>query len=158
MIDLIIFSIFSARRIAETCRIQWDDLDYENKRVLIRDMKHPRKKEGNHKWVHLPTRAWAIVMSQPKDTDLIFPFNPKSIGEFFRRACKHMDVAVTGLRLHDLRHEGTSHYFELSWDIPRVAMVTGHGSWDNLKRYTHLTSTEPFDKYAGWEWLDRFDK
>lgn len=157
MLDLVMFQIFSARRIAETCRIEWADLDMDNQRVLVRDMKHPRKKEGNHKWVHLPPRAWAVVMAQPRDNDLIFPFNAKSVGEFFRRACKHQDVGIQGLRLHDLRHEGTSIYFELGWDIPRVAMVTGHGSWDNLKRYTHLVKSEPFDKYAGWQWLERFE-
>jgi hypothetical protein len=62
-----------ARLIVKTCHIQWDDLAYENKRVLIRDMKHPIEKENNHKGLHLPTRAWAIVISQPKDTDFIFP-------------------------------------------------------------------------------------
>ncbi len=156
MFDIILFQIFSARRVAETCRIEWADLDHENQRVLVRDMKHPRKKEGNHKWVHLPDRAWKIVQAQPKDNELIFPFNPRSIGEFFRRACNDMSVAVEGLRLHDLRHEGTSHYFELGWDIPRVAMVTGHGSWDNLKRYTHLTQTKEIDKYADWKKLTKY--
>lgn len=156
MVDLVLFQVFSARRIAETCRIEWADLDYDNQRVLVRDMKHPRKKEGNHKWVHLPPRAWALVMAQPKTDDRIFPFNAKSISTLFQRACRDQDVAIKGLRLHDLRHEGASIYFELGWDIPRVAMVTGHGSWDNLKRYTHLVKSEPFDKYAGWKWLKRF--
>ncbi|SEQ47923.1 Phage integrase family protein [Amphritea atlantica] len=156
MVDLVMFQVFSARRVAETCRIEWADLDYDNQRVLVRDMKHPRKKQGNHKWVSLPARAWAVVMAQPRVDDRIFPYNPRSVSTFFQRACQHQDVGVKGLRLHDLRHEGTSHYFELGWDITRVAMVTGHGSWDNLKRYTHLVKSEPFDKYAGWEWLARF--
>ena len=156
MVDLVLFLIFSARRSAEMCRICWTDLDDEHQRVLVRDMKHPRKKQGNHKWVHLPPRAWAVVQSQPRVDERIFPYNERTVGSFFQRACRHMNVAIVDLRLHDLRHEGTSHYFELGWDIPRVGMVTGHGSWDNLKRYTHLSSAEPFDKYAGWRWLERF--
>lgn len=156
MVDFVLFQIFSARRAAETCRIRWDDLDEENRRVLVRDMKHPRKKIGNNKWVHLPPRAWAIVQAQPRTDERIFPVNERSVGALFQRAVRHMDVAIEDLRLHDLRHEGTSHYFELGLDIPRVGMVTGHGSWDNLKRYMHLTSAEPVDKYKGWVWLERF--
>lgn len=156
MVDVVLFQIFSARRAAETCRIRWDDLDEENRRVLVRDMKHPRKKVGNHKWVHLPPRAWVIVQAQPRTDERIFPYSERTIGTHFQRACRHMDVAIVDLRLHDLRHEGASHYFELGWDIPRVGLVTGHGSWDNLKRYMHLTSAEPVDKYKGWGWLERF--
>lgn len=156
MIDLILFQIFSTRRVSETCRIEWSDLDVDGSRVLVRDMKHPRKKEGNHKWVHLTPRALAIAMAQPRVDARIFPYGEKSVAASFQRTCRHMDVMIGGLRLHDLRHEGTSHLFELGWDIPRVAMVTGHGSWDNLKRYTHLVKPEPFDKYAGWSWLGWF--
>ncbi|TIN81271.1 tyrosine-type recombinase/integrase, partial [Mesorhizobium sp.] len=53
---------------------------------------------------------------------------------------------------HDLRHEGISRLFELGWNIPHVAAVSGHRSWTNLKRYTHIRQRA--DKYAGWEWLE----
>lgn len=157
MQELILFLLFSARRLSEVTRIEWSDLDYDNRRVLVRDMKHPRSKKGNHVWVYLPERAWSIVMMQERvgGEARIFPFNPKSISASFQRACRVEAVGVEDLRVHDLRHEGISHYFELGWDIPRVALVSGHSSWDSLKRYTHLSGPEPFDKYKGWEWLKR---
>lgn len=62
---------------------------------------------------------------------------PKSIGAGFLRARSNIGEKDSFV-LHDLRHEGISHLFELGWDIPRVAMVSGHSSWDSLKRYTHL--------------------
>jgi hypothetical protein len=37
------------------------------------------------------------------------------------------------------------------WNIPHVAGVSGHRSWQSLKRYTHIRHTG--DKYAGWPWL-----
>jgi len=52
-----------------------------------------------------------------------------------------------------LRHDGVSRLFELGWNIPHVAAVSGHRSWSSLKRYTHLRQAG--DKYAGWPWLDR---
>ena len=47
------------------------------------------------------------------------------------------DDYLTGLRLHDLRHEATSRLFERGLSLPEVASITGHSDWDSLKRYTH---------------------
>lgn len=154
---IIPFLIFSTRRLSEVTRIEWADLDEDGRRVLVRDMKHPRSKKGNHRWVHLPDRAWALLHLQEKvdGEPRIFPYDPKSISTSFQRACRLKEIAIEDLKTHDLRHEGVSHYFELGWDIPRVAMVSGHSSWDSLKRYTHLTKPEPVDKYDGWVWLNR---
>jgi predicted metal-dependent RNase len=42
-----------------------------------------------------------------------------------------------GSTFHDLRHDGVSRLFEMNWDIPRVASVSGHRDWNSLRRYTH---------------------
>ena len=68
--------------------------------------------------------------------DRIFPYNPKSISERFRRACAVLGIA--DLHFHDLRHEGTTRLFEQEMSIPEVAAHTLHESWGVLKRYTHL--------------------
>jgi hypothetical protein len=39
----------------------------------------------------------------------------------------------------------------MGWNIPHVAAVSGHRSWQSLKRYTHLRMTG--DKYKDWRWL-----
>jgi integrase len=54
------------------------------------------------------------------------------------------------LHFHDLRHEGISRLFEAGWDIPHVALVSGHRSWSSLQRYAHIRQRD--DKYAGWRW------
>ena len=68
-------------------------------------------------------------------------------------SAKRRDWAGVDLRLHDLRHEGISHYFELGEQIQQVAMVSGHKSWSMLQHYTHLYEYGVFDKYENWEWL-----
>jgi len=47
----------SARRQEEIVRITWADLDIEGNRVLVRDMKNPGEKIGNHVWCDLPEEA-----------------------------------------------------------------------------------------------------
>jgi len=150
---IIPFQIFSTRRSAETCRIRWDDLDLVNKRVLVRDMKDPRGAKGNHKWCNLTDEAMAIILAQPRKDERIFPYNPRSVESSWATA---RDWArCYDIRFHDLRHEGTSRLFEMGLSIDRVQMVTQHGSWKILQRYTHLDSLDTFDKYDGWAALKK---
>lgn len=146
---VIAFAIFSTRRQEEIVRIEWKDLDKENKRILVRDMKHPGQKQGNDVWCDLDDQAFAIVKSMPQLADQIFPYTTDAVGAAFTRACKVL--GIPDLRFHDLRHEGVSRLFELGFSIPHVAARSGHRSWNSLKRYSHLRQTT--DKHDNWPWL-----
>lgn len=138
MNDIVDFAIATAKRESEICRVLWSDLDESNRTLLLRDAKHPRKKAGNHKGFPLLGAAWDIVIRQPRKAgeDRIFPYNSKSVGTSFTRACSKL--GIEDLHFHDLRHEATSRLFEQGYDIPEVAAVTLHESWNELKRYTQL--------------------
>lgn len=151
MAKVVVFALFSTRRQEEITRIRWDDLDEARQRVLVRDMKNPGDKWGNDVWCSLPDEAWAIVQSMPRTYPEIFPYTADAIQGAWSRACKI--CGVEDLHFHDLRHEGVSRLFEMGWDIPRAASVSGHRNWTSLRRYTHLH--EQGDKYAGWEWLPK---
>jgi len=144
---IIAFAIFSTRRQEEIVTIRWTD--YENNRVLVRDMKHPGDKIGNHTWCDLPPEVSAIIDLMPRTAAQIFPYSTDAISAAFTRACKVL--GIEDLHFHDLRHEGVSRLFEIGWTIPQVAGVSGHRSWTSLKRYSHLRQTG--DKYADWRWL-----
>ena len=154
MKKIIPFQIFSTRRIAETCRIEWPDLELDKKRVLVRDAKHPRKKKGNHLWASLCDRSIAIILSMPKieGEPRIFPYNPHSIGAIWTRARNW--ARVDDLHLHDMRHEGISHHFELQKSIQDVASISLHKKWDTLKSYTHVSELGYIDKYEDWFWFN----
>lgn len=151
MVKVVGFALFSARRQEEITRIRWEDLDEARQRVLVRDMKNPGDKWGNDVWCHLPDEAWAILQSMPRAYPQIFPYTVDAIQGAWARACEH--CGVEDLHFHDLRHEGVSRLFELGWDIPRAASVSGHRNWTSLRRYTHMHTQG--DKYAGWPWLER---
>lgn len=150
MAEIMLFAMFSARRQEEITRLSWAGYDKKRRTILVTDMKDPWRKDGNDVVVFLTPEAAAIIDRQPKDGDLIFPYNPKTISAYFTRACKLLDIQ--GLRFHDLRHECTSWLFELGWEIPRVAQVTGHRTWQNLQRYAHLREHGQHDKYKAWVW------
>lgn len=146
---IIAFAIFSTRRQAEITRLLWSDLDEANSRILVRDMKHPGEKIGNHVWVDLPEPALKIAQAMPRTALEIFPFDPGSISASFTRACQFLEIK--DLDFHDLRHDGVSRLFEMGASIPKAAAVSGHRSWASLKRYTHMRGSG--DKYEGWRWL-----
>ena len=146
------FAMFSTRRLEEIARIQWADLDAVAWRILVRDMKNPGEKLGNDVWCDLPPEALRVIGTMPRRPDgAIFPFAGDAISASFTRACKLL--AIPDLHFHDLRYEGVSRLFELGKTIPQVAAVSGHRSWQSMKRCTHLRQTG--DKYEGWPWLEQ---
>lgn len=138
------FAVATAMRLDEISRIQWRDYDHENKMLLIRDRKDPRRKKGNDHRIPLLNvsgyDACGIIGEQGRFSNSregrIFPYNGRSVGTAFRRQCR--ELRIDDLHFHDLRHEGTSRLFEAGFSIEQVALVTGHKDWKMLRRYTHL--------------------
>lgn len=140
MSAIIDFAVFTAMRASEITRLKWSDVDFEKRTVIIRDRKHPKKKKGNHQKVPLLAEAWAILIAQPRTHDEVFPYDAKTFSTIFPRAVKA--CGIEDLRFHDLRHEGTSRLFEKGYDIPRVAIFTGHLDWKMLARYVQLKAED----------------
>ena len=149
MTRLIPFAIFSTRRQEEITRMEGKDLDKLNLEIIVRDMKNPGEKIGNDVTTMLTPESLQLIELQPATQAIIWPYNAESVSASFTRACAFL--GIDDLHFHDLRHEGISRLFELGWNIPRVACVSGHRSWTSLKRYTHLRQSG--DKYKDWPWL-----
>jgi integrase len=136
-VDILNFSILSCMRIGEVCNLRWEDLDENNRAILVRERKDPRKKEDNHMMVALLGQAFPIVKRQKKIDERIFPYNSKSVSSGFQRAREKLNIK--NLRYHDLRREGASRLFEDSYSIEQVAQVTGHRNFNTLWQvYTEL--------------------
>jgi integrase len=150
MVRVTAFALFSTRRQEEITRIRWDAMDEARQSVLITDMKNPGQKYGNDVWCHVPDEAWRILKSMPKIEDEVFPYNSRSVSASFTRACNFLEI--DDLHFHDLRHDGVSRLFEMGWDIPKVASVSGHRDWNSMRRYTHLRGNG--DPYKDWPWLE----
>lgn len=120
------------RRVGEICDMTW--ADYQGGVITLRDTKHPRRQRIEH--VPVPPKARALIEALPRIDARILPYKSESISASFDRACGRLHIE--DLHLHDLRHEGICRLFESGLSIPQVAMVSGHLSWNMLRRYTHL--------------------
>lgn len=135
MADIMWFAIHSCRRQDEITSLLRADLDRKHHAILVRDMKHPRT-AGISRTAKLTRDAMKLLLAQPRGPERFFPYDPKTVGAAFTRACKVL--GITDLRFHDLRHDGTSRLFEAGYQIHEVAQFTLHQSWAELKRYTQL--------------------
>jgi integrase len=136
MLHLMWFAIYSARRLSEITRLRWDDNNNEKQTGMVRDAKDPRNKKGNNRRFKYTPSAWKIVCKQERKGEYIFPYNDKTIGTLFQRACNMLEIE--DLHFHDLRHEAASRLFESGLGIEKVQLYTLHQNWATLKRYTHL--------------------
>ena len=65
---------------------------------------------------------------------------PGSLEQAWYRLVGRADIS--GLRFHDLRHEGVSRLFELGLNVIEVSSVSGHRELRMLKRYAHLDAAD----------------
>jgi integrase len=136
--DALRFAVATTMRRGEVVRVRWDDVDAVKRLVLIRDRKDPRRKTGNDQWVPLLGDAWKVLQRQPRVAGeaRIVPMDGSTLSKYFKSACRKL--SIPDLRLHDMRHEGTSRLFEQGYEVQQVALVTGHKDWRHLRRYTQL--------------------
>jgi len=137
------FAVATAMRLDEICQLHVEDADLTARLATVRDRKDPRNKVGNHQQVPLldvngyaPVALIEEQLGQGQASGRIFPYNSRSVGTAFRRACK--ELSIRDLHFHDLRHEAASRLFEAGYDLAEVALVTGHKDWKMLRRYLNL--------------------
>ena len=136
------FALASGMRQGEICRIRIEDIDWKNATVLITDRKDPNEKIGNNQTVPLIGDALAIAEAQAGERaqGRLWPYNSHSVSASFQLATK--GLGFPDLNFHDLRHAATTSFFKMGLPIELVALITGHKSWENLRRYTQLNAAD----------------
>jgi len=146
--DCVLIAVDSGMRQAEIHRMRWSDIDFENNTIFIRDRKDPKAKEGNDQLIPMFKGTKYALMSLKKAAvdDTVFHVKlSASISDRFAKLTT--EAKVHDLRFHDLRHEAISKMFENGLTIPEVALVSGHKTWTQLKRYTQLSAADVLAAY-----------
>lgn len=119
-------------RRGEISALRWENIDLKGKAILLRDTKN-----GESRRVPLSRNALRLLRTLLHRIDgKVFEIRADSITRAFDRACNR--AGIKNLRLHDLRHEATSRFFEKGLNPMEVANITGHKTLQMLMRYTHL--------------------
>jgi integrase len=130
-------AIATGMRRSELLGLLWDNVDLERRTAFL-----PVTKNGESRGVPLSSRAVAVLRTLPPSTNgrVFGELTREALKQSFNRAARR--AGITGLRVHDLRHEATSRFFEKGLNVMEVASVTGHKTLQMLKRYTHLSATD----------------
>lgn len=139
---IIRFAAASAMRLGEICRIRIEDINWNEKSVIIRQRKDPKRKLRNDQSVPLVGGAYDIAraVAQGRFEGRLFPYNSDSVGAVFTRAVRA--CGIDDFHFHDLRHLAITELFRRGLPIQLVAVVSGHRDWKHLKRYTQLDASD----------------
>jgi integrase len=144
MADLMDFALTSGMRLGEIVSITYEDLSHNERTILIRDRKDPKRKIGNHQRVPLSSTAMEIIDRQPTATGRIFPFARNSVSAAWIAA---RDLAgIDDVTFHDLRHRSITNFFARGLALQEVALISGHKSWSMLRRYTQVQAVSLVDR------------
>jgi len=130
---VIILLIDTAMRRSEVAGIKRSHVDLTSNVIHLYDTKNGTDRDVPI----LTTRAAEAIKALPKRiTGELFSLTPDMLTYYFRSICKSEDIK--GLRLHDIRHEGTSRLVECGkFNLIEIASITGHKTMVMLKRYSH---------------------
>jgi len=95
-----------------------------------------KTKNGHPRTIPLTPKAFEIRSSLERSDERVFPVTPNAVRLAWGRLRKR--AGLENLRLHDLRHEAVSRFFEYGLTVPEVALISGHRDPRMLSGYTHL--------------------
>jgi integrase len=151
-------AIATAMRRNELATLTWDRIEIFADGFGMATLPQLRTKTRKTRHVPLTPDLLLILLSVPSAearVGPVFAASQSAIGLAWHRVLKlaglHVPMAEQremkrkaprndhGLRLHDLRHEGTTRFFEI-YGMPKalVQAITGHSSEAMADRYTHL--------------------
>lgn len=143
--EVIDFQYQSGWRLGESCRVVFGDYDRAKRTMLVRDMKHPRKKTGHNVRLVVLDAAAEIIERQPRLTTLpderVFKVEARTVSAAYTRACK--DLKIVGLHLHDSRARVVTYLQSQGYSDSQIILVTGHETTRMAKaRYGRMTADD----------------
>ena len=135
----------TAMRRTEIHGLTWDAINLKKRSIFLQ-----KTKNGEARTIPL----------SPGALDILTMLGPQEKGHLWQMvtadAVSHMfskHVRAAGLEdfhFHDLRHEAVSRFFEnTDLDAMEIARISGHKTWSQLSRYSHLRTDRLADRLAG---------
>ena len=128
---IIQIALETGMRRGEILSIEWRNVDFERKQVLL-----PLTKNGYARIVPLNDFVISIIQEIPKSSEEIFPITDNAFRQAWQRLRSRANL--DDLKFHDLRHEAISIMFENGMSIPQVKATTGHRTVSQLFRYVQI--------------------
>jgi integrase len=165
-------AIFTGMRAGELAGVHWVDIDFNTRRICVRNSFSNPTKSENVRYVPILDPLLPILKEwhSLKHSELVFTTNrgtmiresARIFQEIFQDTLKLAGFKKTSrngkevhfIRMHDLRHTFASHWMMKGGDIYRLQKVLGHASIEMTQRYSHLSPHIYKDDYARFNTID----
>ena len=136
--DMIIFAYQTAMRFSEILKLQREDVKFDQRIITLRDTKN-----NEDRTIPISIIAVEILKKYPFGRNFFIVHRDK-FRHYFEQACKRADIK--GFRFHDLRACSITNLFLSGMAVPEVALISGHKTWSQLRRYTRIKPEQLLDK------------
>jgi integrase len=136
--EFVLIAINTGMRSGEILALKWEDIDFRNDYVIVRQSKSGRSRKVPLNVVS--KQAFEVLKHSNGSTDYVF-FNPstgrsiRSLKTAFKTACRK--AGIHDLRIHDFRHYAASRMVQAGIDLHTVSKILGHSSIMLTMRYSH---------------------
>jgi len=147
-----VIALSTGMRLGEIMNLTWDDVDFQNKRIIIHETKN-----GERRAAPLAGRAFDELTAMDKvkrtDTKLIFASKKTTVIKINDEKVKVVKpilitkawltaidkAGIDNFHFHDLRHSCASYLAMNGASLAEIAEVLGHKTLQMVKRYAHLS-------------------
>lgn len=136
--ETVLLALNTGMRIGEIMALRWEDVFFNEDYIYVRDSKSGRSRKVPINRVSRD--ALISLQNRAGGSGFVFP-NPRT-GSFvkyprkaFMNACAR--AGISGLRIHDLRHQAASAMVQAGVDLHTVSKILGHSTIKLTERYSH---------------------
>lgn len=147
---LAILALETAARQGELCALKWQDVDIENRTILIKkgtpgQTRNTGTKNSKNRTVPMSSLAWAALKAFAEgvndlDTLVFGHLSQNAMKMRFRRITARAGLA--DFRFHDLRHIATTELLKRGLSLSETMAMTGHDGVTMVRRYSHLAAAD----------------
>lgn len=150
LLPSLLLLVETGMRVGELLSLEWANVDFDLAVASLDETKNGDVRD-------VPLSGDALITLRclehrpPRQKHLrsrVLPCGYNTLQKAFVRVCKQAGIA--DLRIHDLRHEATSRFFERGLSQAQVQRVTGHKTLAMLSRYTHLRAADIAAQMRDW--------
>ncbi len=137
---IVVAAVHTGLRKAEIVSLTWDDIDFQNMILRVRDSKN---KSARHVPMSLPLVGTLRAINKAPDSPYVFACESRAL--LYGRIRYAFQEAVATAQLsgkvvfHSLRHSFASHMVMNGVDLPTVGSLMGHKTAKMTERYSHLS-------------------
>jgi len=140
--DIYFGLLLTGMRIGELVNLEWDDVDFETQRIVIRAKTFWKPKGNEERSIPLHGAFYELLRCKERKSNWVFTkadgtkVNIHSLEARFKNQMKRL--GIQNATLHTWRHTFASHLAMLTGNLRAVQILLGHKSGRTTEIYSHL--------------------